>query len=37
MLWLRTAFTIEAFAARYLPDLEAAATEIVTALHKRRY
>jgi IclR family mhp operon transcriptional activator len=37
MLWLRTAFTIEAFAARYLPDLEAAATEIVTALHKRRH
>jgi IclR family mhp operon transcriptional activator len=35
MLWLRPAFTIEAFAARYLSELESTATEISTALHRR--
>jgi IclR family transcriptional regulator, mhp operon transcriptional activator len=32
MLWLRPAYTIEAFAAQYLPDLQAAAAEIVGKL-----
>jgi IclR family mhp operon transcriptional activator len=31
MLWLRPAHTVEAFAARYLSDLKAAASEIVEA------
>ena len=35
MLWLRPAFSVEAFAARYLPDLQAAAVEIVGALRQR--
>lgn len=35
MLWLRPAFTVEAFAARYLSDLQAAAAEIVVSLRKR--
>jgi IclR family mhp operon transcriptional activator len=35
MLWLRTAFTIEAFAARHLSDLESAAAEIVSSLRSR--
>ena len=35
MLWLRPAFTVEAFAERYLPDLEAAAEDIVGALRRR--
>jgi len=35
MLWLRPAFTIEAFAARYLLELESTAAEIVTALRRR--
>ena len=35
MLWLRPAYTVEAFAARYLPDLRAAAAEIVSKLHPR--
>ena len=33
ILWIRTAFTVEEFAARYLDDLQAAATEIVESLH----
>jgi IclR family mhp operon transcriptional activator len=32
MLWLRPAFTVEAFAAQYLPELQAAAAEIVSRL-----
>ncbi len=35
MLWLRPAFTVEAFASRYLPDLQAAAVEIVGSLRSR--
>lgn len=35
ILWLRTAFTIEAFAARYLSDLQASAAEIVSSLRNR--
>src|SRR5216684_1297922 len=35
MLWLRPAFTVEAFAARYLADLQAASVEIVASLRKR--
>jgi len=35
MLWLRPAFTIEAFAERYLADLQTAAAEIVSSLHRR--
>jgi len=35
MLWLRPAFTIEAFAARYLSELESTAAEIVTAFRRR--
>jgi IclR family mhp operon transcriptional activator len=35
MLWLRPAFSVEAFAARYLPDLQAAAVEIVGSLRQR--
>jgi hypothetical protein len=33
ILWVRTAFTVEEFAARHLADLKAAAGEIVAALH----
>jgi IclR family mhp operon transcriptional activator len=37
MLWLQTAFTVEAFAARHLSDLQNAAAEIVSSLrHQRR-
>jgi IclR family mhp operon transcriptional activator len=35
MLWLRPAYTVEAFAGRYLSDLQAAAAEIVSKLHRR--
>jgi IclR family mhp operon transcriptional activator len=35
MPWLRPAFTVEAFAARYLTDLQIAAEEIVGSLRKR--
>jgi IclR family mhp operon transcriptional activator len=35
MLWLRTAFTVEAFAARHLSDLQAAAVEIASSLRSR--
>jgi IclR family transcriptional regulator, mhp operon transcriptional activator len=35
ILWLRTAFTVEAFAARHLSDLQAAAAEIVSSLRRR--
>lgn len=35
MLWLRPAFTVEAFASRYLRDLQAAGEEIVGALRQR--
>jgi IclR family mhp operon transcriptional activator len=35
MLWLQPAYTVEAFAARYLRDLQATAAEIVSSLHKR--
>src|SRR5438874_1090089 len=32
ILWIKTAFTIEGFAARHLADLKAAAAEIVDTL-----
>ena len=32
ILWIRTAFTVEEFAARHLGDLQAAATEIVGSM-----
>jgi IclR family mhp operon transcriptional activator len=35
ILWIKTAFTVEDFAARHLPDLRAAASEIVRSLHDR--
>jgi IclR family mhp operon transcriptional activator len=35
MLWLRPAYTVEAFAAQYLPELQAAAAEIVGKLRQR--
>jgi IclR family mhp operon transcriptional activator len=35
ILWVRTASTIEDFAARHLADLQAAASEIVASLHAR--
>jgi IclR family transcriptional regulator, mhp operon transcriptional activator len=35
MLWLKTAFTIDAFAARHLADLQGAAAEIVGSLRSR--
>jgi IclR family mhp operon transcriptional activator len=35
ILWIRTAFTIEEFAARHLADLQAAASEIVASLHNQ--
>jgi IclR family mhp operon transcriptional activator len=35
MLWIRPAYSVEAFANRYLPDLQAAAVEIVGSLRKR--
>jgi IclR family mhp operon transcriptional activator len=35
MLWLRPAFTVEAFAALHLSDLQAAAQEIVGSLRQR--
>jgi IclR family mhp operon transcriptional activator len=35
MLWMRPAHTVEAFAARYLRDLQAAAAEIVSSLRSR--
>lgn len=35
MLWLRPAYTVEAFAQRYLPELQAAAEEIVGSLTRR--
>jgi IclR family mhp operon transcriptional activator len=35
MLWLRPAFTVEAFAAMHLSDLQAAAQEIVGSLRRR--
>jgi IclR family transcriptional regulator, mhp operon transcriptional activator len=34
ILWVRTAMTIEQCAARYLTDLQRAATEIVESLHR---
>ena len=34
ILWIKTAFTIEDFAARHLADLQAAAREIVTSLRR---
>ena len=38
ILWIRTAFTVEEFAARHLADLRAAASEIVESLqtHPKR-
>lgn len=36
MLWLKNAFSIEAFAARHLGELQNAATEIVTSVRRRR-
>lgn len=33
ILWIRSAFTVDAFAARHLGDLQSAATEIVRSLH----
>ena len=35
MLWMHHAHTVEAVAARYLPDLQAAAAEIVISLRSR--
>jgi IclR family transcriptional regulator, mhp operon transcriptional activator len=35
ILWIRTAFTVEAFATRHLGDLQQAAQEIVTSLKSR--
>jgi IclR family mhp operon transcriptional activator len=35
IVWLRTAFAVEAFAARHLSDLQAAAAEIVGSLRTR--
>ncbi len=35
MLWLRPAFSVEAFAARHLSDLQTAAFEIVSSLRRR--
>ncbi len=35
MLWLRPAFTVETFAERHLSELQAAAAEIVSSLHRR--
>jgi IclR family mhp operon transcriptional activator len=35
ILWMKTAFPIEEFAARYLADLQAAATEIVETLRNQ--
>ena len=35
MLWLRPAFTVEAFAALHLADLQGAAEEIVGSLRRR--
>jgi len=35
ILWVKTAHTVEEFAARHLPDLRAAASEIVSSLHSR--
>jgi IclR family mhp operon transcriptional activator len=35
MLWLKTAFSIEAFAARHLGELQDAAAEIVSSLRSR--
>jgi IclR family mhp operon transcriptional activator len=32
--WIRTAFTVEEFAAQHLADLQAAAREIVGALRR---
>jgi IclR family transcriptional regulator, mhp operon transcriptional activator len=34
ILWIRTAFTVEQFAARHLPELQAAAVEIVDSLRQ---
>jgi IclR family mhp operon transcriptional activator len=34
IMWIKTAFTIEEFAARHLGDLKAAATEIVSAMQR---
>jgi IclR family transcriptional regulator, mhp operon transcriptional activator len=34
ILWIRAAFTIEEFAARYLGDLQAAALEIVSSMQR---
>jgi IclR family mhp operon transcriptional activator len=33
ILWTRSAFTVEEFAARHLSDLQSAAAEIVSSLH----
>jgi IclR family mhp operon transcriptional activator len=33
IIWIRSAFSAEQFAARYLKDLHAAAAEIVESLH----
>jgi len=35
ILWVKTAYTVEDFAARHLPDLQSAAREIVSSLHSR--
>jgi len=35
ILWIRTAYTIENFAALHLADLRAAASEIVQSLRNR--
>jgi IclR family transcriptional regulator, mhp operon transcriptional activator len=35
LLWIRTAFTVQDFAARYLADLQGAAAEIVDSLRQQ--
>ena len=35
MLWLKTAFSVEAFSSRHLGDLQDAAAEIVSSLRRR--
>jgi IclR family mhp operon transcriptional activator len=35
MLWLKTAFSVEDFAAQHLAALQAASTEIVSSLRSR--
>jgi IclR family mhp operon transcriptional activator len=36
ILWIKSAFTVEQFAARHLTDLQQAARDIVTTLHQHK-